>query len=506
MIRSVVVVAAYLVGLAASVAAEPLSTRDILHLNQFAPRISSISWCTDNTLTFVSAPPEAIPQPPWPSRNSILNILWLMEGMSRPFLAYPNSAINAQCARGGEFVSVTGSGGLAYRPGHSTTTEPNVSHRFTHLVTVADEQRGERRQIAVRNGVMLHGPWLTDVNGNVFARVGGNLIERKHINIAGLTEREQKEVSFKVQKDSIEFAVLGVNDNRIGPHFRRHDEFVSAYDTNIKFPPNFRVYGLHTSTQNNVGLFQCPAPWPGCVADSPAKSVVLYTSSYYATSKVTGPDDRYPVQPALYTVVPGLNPQIRRWPIIKAYASKHPYELFFVDVAIDAQRCIVMLEQNREHPSSRIEGRLNLDLFVADCQAKDGKLAYGEPRKIAHQQGSFMRATLGIYGESIVIADVYANGSQEEDQIKLEEADNAKARVCARFFTGNSAATLRRTNSLCGLASHTSLQPDSHTYAPAVSPGGKFVVFRGYKDQTPLIVGRDFRQDGRGPEWLTNEE
>jgi hypothetical protein len=205
-------------------------------------------------------------------------------------------------------------------------------------------------------------------------------------------------------------------------------------------------------------------------------------------------------QDALYTVtvVPGKTPLLQRWPIVEATPAGLPYELTVVDVALDEQRCFVLLEPKRGLASSRVAGRLRLDLLIADCKFKDARLEYSEPHSLGRKQGSFIFPKLSLKGDVVVVTDVYDESSQQEDQLELERIEKARARICARLFRGDSADALRRINSLCALAD----QIDSDTVI--VSPNAKFIVMPGRGN--PLIVGRDYRSDGSGPEWLTNEE
>ncbi|MFH0302606.1 hypothetical protein AAFX91_36655 [Bradyrhizobium sp. 31Argb] len=100
------------------------------------------------------------------------------------------------------------------------------------------------------------------------------------------------------------------------------------------------------------------------------------------------------------------------------------------------------------------------------------------------------------------MTDFYDNSSQEEDQLELERVESDRARICVQLFHGVSAASLQRTNSLCASADRIGGGWDVEHLI--VSPNAKFIAFAGRDDA--LIVGRDYRKDGRGPEWLTNGE
>jgi hypothetical protein len=477
-------------GCAASPArAEALTTRDILNLDKFGKDISSISWCSDETLTLVDLQSADSTEGQASVKRSIrtVKMLSLSSGESRQLLVYLDAGITAHCVRGGEFLYISGTSRLAYQPSSSPSVGRVVYQNFYHLLEVPREGASAKHPTVINNQKdgALYGPVLTDANGNVYGRMlgGSQQVELKNINLKGLTSRQKSALTYKVSKDDFHFIILAVNFDSDDPRARR-----------VGF------YGLATPDGRSVGSYPCPGPRPGCAAGGAAKSTHYYTSSKFVASKVPRADGFLDTQDVLYTVVSGDSPaQPQRWPIVRATASKLPYQLAVVDVAIDAKRCLVLLEPNRWLASSRDAGRLRQDLLIADCTVKGGRLEYSEPQSIGFKQGSFIFPKLSIHGDIVAVTDTYSQTSQQDDQIELERQQDARAQICVKMYLGSSAEKFQRINSLCALVSQI-----DHSIADSliVSPGAKFIAFgaRG----NPLIVGRDFRNDGRGPAWLTN--
>jgi len=340
----------------------------------------------------------------------------------------------------------------------------------------------------------IKGPVSTDAEGNVVGRRSPTQsamgeLDLENFNLKDMSPRQKEALSYTVKKDDFNFIVFSSDQDRLGPR-----------------NPKIGIYGVSTPQLGfrSLDSYRCPAPAlrPGCATGGAAKNAVYYTFSFFATSRVPGPDGLLEGHQALYTVVPGKRPLIQRWPIVNASVSRLPYELAVLDVALDAQRCLVLLEADRRQVSSRVEGRLRQDVLIADCEIKAGQLAYSEPRLIGRKQGSFIFPRLGLRGDTVVVSDFYDQSSQEEDQIEFERAENEKARICVQLFRGASAASLQRTNAFCAPVSR--LGGGWDTEHLIVSPNAKFIALLGRDDA--LIVGRDYRSDGREPDWLTNEE
>lgn len=476
--------------------AETLSTRELLSLDKFGKDISSISWCSDESLTFVDTfSPPAPGQDAWrqPGRN--VKMLSLVNGDLRSLLAYPTAFIRADCVRGGEFLYISGSADLGFRIGASREAEPIFRGSFNHLVEIHRGESTTNRPTTINllwDVDAFREPVSTDAAGNVFGRRSPTYsateqLLPKSFDLKDMPPRQREAPSYTVKKDDFTFIVFASDQDRLGTG-------------NAKIG----IYGVATPQlgSQSLGSYQCPAPAPrpGCADRGATKNVVYYTLSFFATSPAPGPDGRLVGHQALYTVVPGKRPLIQRWPIVNASASGLPYELAILDVALDAQRCLVLLEPDRRHASSRLEGRLRQDVLIADCAIKDGQLAFYEPRLIGHKQGSFIFPRLALRGDTVVVSDFYDQSSQEDDQIELERAENEKAKLCVQLFRGARAAYLQRTNALCAPVSR--LGGGWDVQHVIVSPTAKFVALSG-RDGA-LVVGRDYRSDGREPGWLTN--
>jgi hypothetical protein len=203
----------------------------------------------------------------------------------------------------------------------------------------------------------------------------------------------------------------------------------------------------------------------------------------------------------LYTVVPGPNPRIQRAPIVKSRAFDGPGELVIVDVALDAQRCFVLLQPLPSADSRRIPGRKGIDLFLADCAFKAGRLEYGKPHQIGITDGLlvyFDGPRVTLHGDTVVVMDRRKFVRQVPNPKRERNIDTE--RYCVRLFSGQSAGALEQINSFCALK-----EPDRIWVDPIrVSPNARFILFEGPVD--PAIVGRDYRNDGSGPNWFTHGE
>jgi hypothetical protein len=96
---------------------------------------------------------------------------------------------------------------------------------------------------------------------------------------------------------------------------------------------------------------------------------------------------------------------------------------------------------------------------------------------------------LSLHGDFLVLTEQLAPGQQAEDQIDLERESYEQAGDCVHFYRAEAGREPSRINSICGRGMWPGL---------SVSPDGTYVLF------PSVIVGRDYRNDGSGPEWLTN--
>lgn len=478
--------------------AEVPSSRDVFDLNKIGSSVASISWCSDDSLTFIDSQSSPAPgQSPLQQSARTVKTLSLVSGETKSILVVPAASVDAHCVRGGNFVYVSGSASIAYRPSVAPQAPTPLYRPFNYLVEIplGDDKAKRPLTINVRWDVQaLRGPVLTDAAGNVFGRLGSTHsamgeLDLNTINVNAMPPRQREALSYTVRKDGVEFVRFSTDQDRFGPD-----------------NPKIGVYGISTSQIGSQGLasYQCPAsaPRPGCANGGTAKTTVYYTTYFFATSQEAGPDGYLPGYRALYFIVPGISPQIQHLPIVSASATKLSYELAVLDVALDAKRCLVLLEPVRSQSSSRIEGRLRLDLLIADCEVKDGRLGYSEPIPIGNKQGSFIFPRLSLRGESVVVTDFYDRSSQEEDQTEFERAEVERARICVHLFAGIRAASLKRTNSLCARVSRLGGGFDAEHLI--VSPNAKFIAFSGRDDA--VVVGRDYRSNGGRPEWITNGE
>jgi hypothetical protein len=144
--------------------------------------------------------------------------------------------------------------------------------------------------------------------------------------------------------------------------------------------------------------------------------------------------------------------------------------------------------------SNRVNGRLRLDFYLADCAFSQGRLEFGAPRMVGRRQASFMMPQLTLHGEHIAIIETMDMSEQPEDHAAFEEEVRAEAGPCVHIFRANGTSPVTAVNRIC---SHTSGGDMRRMY---ISPNANYVAITGRKEF--VIVGREYRNDGTGPAWL----
>jgi hypothetical protein len=197
----------------------------------------------------------------------------------------------------------------------------------------------------------------------------------------------------------------------------------------------------------------------------------------------------------LFTITPRQSSLQQRWPIVaKDRAASKVLEI--QGVALDDKRCFVLLQPNPELAANRIDGRLRLDLLIANCNFAKDRLEFDTPRVVGRKQGSFTAPRLSLHGEFLVITEELAVDGWPVDQQELERHAADRASTCVHLLLSESGRGARRLNSICARLGKGAADKLN------VSPDGNYVAIE--STSAPLIVARDYRNEGTGPDWLTN--
>jgi hypothetical protein len=474
--------------LAEQAMADPMTTRDILYLKQFGQNISSISWCTDSSLTFVdAAPPRSATVPTAGREARYISMLSLTTKSLTPLLVYHDAVFDADCVRGGEYIYASGFARLPQPLNAAGVPMPDPPReRESPFAQFVDIRSGITKfNLQSGRSFRLGSPMLTAPDGNVFAQAHGTVpVELSGTEEAKRSEALKSETTYRVTSGDFDFVVFGFDYYRM--------------------PPPFHVYGLRSPENWGVGSYRCPAPRPGCAANNSAKNVVYYADTRRITVDAVehvvftvvrpGDEDTWPKK----RTAPERGTLIQQWPVVSRIETA-ARDLQVVGVALDERRCFVLLQPDPELQSNRVGGRwggrLRVDLYLANCEFANGRLEFGEPLRVGRKQASFNYPRLMLKGEFIVITETNDRSSQPKDQLEPERQEADKERICALFFRGNSTQTVQHQNTLCAR-----LGPSYNELK--VSHDASFIAVR--SEERPLIVGRDYRNDGTGPSWLNN--
>jgi len=237
-----------------------------------------------------------------------------------------------------------------------------------------------------------------------------------------------------------------------------------------------------------IGSYDCSVGRPGCKAPPPEPR-----AGYYFYSKVNTSRARLDV---VFTFMPGRDPLLQQWPVV-GRPGVIWNTLLVSGVALNAKYCYVLLEPHSALAVNRINGRLRLDLYLAQCRFTENQLQFDEPKRVGRKQATFIWPTLNLHGEVAVITEVLDLPSQEDDQIEVERSAEDRPNVCARFYrTGTWPVT--PVNTIC-----VRLVEDGANGLQVRSDGG---YVDAQSKNNPLIVGREYRNGGDGPAWLNHGE
>ena len=455
-----------LAGCTASQSAQAMSVRDILYLNKYGKDISGVSWCSDRAVTFIAhGPAHSTVFPPEYSRDTAVSMFTIETERIRPIIMSEHAGFGVDCVRNGDFVFLSGSLYTAM----STVARSSAQERFSQFIDVRPRDGLEHATRVLRMGdFSLRSPLRTASDGSVYGEAWGHAPDLDSVAPSKRTAVIKGE-TYSLTRDGVRTTLATI-------------------DYGNGKPAPFAVYAFSAQEAWGIGSYDCPASRPGCTADASGPRV-----GYYVYSKVNANRARLDL---VHTMTPGREPLVRRWPVV-AGPGISSNTLLVSGVALDAKHCYVLLEPNSALAVNRINGHLRLDLYLAQCRFTANRLEFNQPSIVGKKQASFVVPGLSLHGEFVVIAETTDLASQVDDQIEFERAAIDRPNVCARFYRAGP-WPVAPVNNIC-----VRLIQDG-AEGLMVSPDGGYVDIR--SKGNPLIVGREYRNDGTGPAWLNHGE
>ncbi len=449
-----------------SQAAHAMNVRDILYLNKYGEDVGGVSWCNDQALTFIAhGPAHNTLFPPEYSRDTTVNMFTIETEQVRPIIRSEHAGFDADCVRNGDYVFLSGHLYTAM----SKDAQSPAQARFSQFIDVRPRTGLEPVTPVLRMGdLSLDSPLRTASDGSVYAEALGHAPDLDSV------------------ASSKRAAVIKGDNYSLGRD--RVRTTFATIDSAKSQPGPFAVYGFSALEVWGIGSYDCPANRPGCTADASGPRV-----GYYLYSKVNTNRARLDI---VFTITPGREPLVRRWPVI-ARSGISSNTLLVSGVALDAKHCYVLLEPHPALAVNRINGHLRLDLYLAQCRFMANQLEFDQPRIVGKKQASFVVPRLSLHGEFAVITETTDLASQEDDQIEFERAEIDRPNVCARIYRAGP-WPVAPVNTICVRL----IQDGANGLT--VSPGGGYIDIR--SKGNPLIVGREYRNDGTGPAWLNHGE
>jgi len=448
----------------------------IMDLGRYGKDIAQISWCTDDLIAFTRDTTPADDNSLFPqdyAKRTTISVLEIGAERIRDAVTYQNAAITnpiggfgVSCVRGGEYLYVSGYVSLL----KAGNAQLPALLRFAHFLNIAQHakplDKAESVWLSVNDG-SLRGELFTASDGSVFGAAAGE--SRNANGLAGANQTGLRQS----RTDSVKAG---------GATFTT---FTADAGSGARNP--FPIYGLWTPEKSSIGSYDCPAARPGCAAAGNTPRVGYW---FYTSMAVDGLHPQF-----VFTATPGGNPVLQRWPIVgkSAIASQG---LSVLGVALDANRCFVLLQPSPGLASNRINGRLRLDLYLASCSFSQDRLVFDQPRWVARRQASFTQEAIELHGEYIALTESIDFGSQPEDQAPFEKEVSAGAKICVRLFRMSADAAPTPMNTIC--ANSTAVK-GNHL---ALSPNASYLLVDG--KTSPLVIQTSYQKDDKGPAWLTN--
>ncbi len=443
--------------------AEAMGPRDILYLNKFGESVTNVSWCNDGAFTFKTRGPSrpgSVFSAEY-SRITTINMFTMETQQARPVVVSDYDAFGADCVRDGEYVFLDG---LAYSA-RGVWGGGDLQAAFYQFVRTRP-RAGQYEAMAggVRHDFGMGASLRTAPDGSVFA-IGSGVSPNEDITPPKRASSQTPQPNYRVTREGV--TVIYANPNEATPP-----------------PQAFPFYVFSGGNVGQGGSYDCSTGRPGCSAKSESQV------GYYLFGESNGePKRRF-----VYTIAPKQEPLVRRWPIVSRAPESGRLEI--TGAVLDAKRCYILLEPAPWDPANKVNGRLKLDVYLAQCRFAVNQLEYDEPLVVAQKQASFMFPQLSLNGDFLVVKDFRDFASQRDDQAEFEREAIDHPNLCARFFRADS-WPLKLENAIC-IRQGRGDEGDGLQ----ISPQGGFVDIR--SKTNPLIIGREFRNDGSAPAWLNN--
>ena len=454
---------------AVSLIAHAADLNEIVELNRLKTGLHDISWCSDDTLIATSEVSVASAVlPPKAATVTTVNLVSLSKENVSTLLTYQNVKLSANCLRNGEYIFVSSIMNMA----------------------ASDGQRGI---------VTARAAQIIDISPSALAgrvpRVDTLLLTRAFFREA---PRSAADGSFYGEMMNSE-VFLGAPGGSDGPPAREKMTYsVSRGDvvvTSVATSPTRggasapAIYGIGAAEIINIGDFRCARARPNCNSDQAGSDIV-----YYTYSRQNRGDRRLDL---LFTVSPGGNVSAHRWPIA-AKAGLKIGPLPIAGVALDGDRCFILFKSSETDSAHGTAGRGTTDLYLSRCRFHDDVLEYDEPKKAGAKSGSFDVRSMEIKGDHLVISETSDLPATPQDRAKMGAGVANSSRACIHFFELSAGGGFAPTNSVCAQLGSKAAR------RLLVSPSGRSIAVD--SDTRPMIVGRDYRNGGNGPDWLGQGE
>jgi hypothetical protein len=368
----------------ASWSAHAMSVRDILYLNKYGEGISNVSWCSDQAFTFIThGPTHNTFFPSEYSRDTTVNMFTIETDQIRPIIMSEHAGFGVDCVRNGDYVFLSG---YLYTAMLKDARSP-AQARFSQFIDVRPRTGLQPVTPVLRMGdLSLDSPLRTASDGSVYAEAFGHARD-----LYSVVPSERAAV--------VKGANYSLGRDRVRTTF-------ATIDSDKRQPGPFAVYGFSAPEVWGIGSYDCSASRPGCTADASGARV-----GYYLYSKVNTNRARLDIA---FTITPGREPLMQRWPVV-ARSGISSKTLLVSGVALDAKHCYVLLEPNSALAVNRVNGRLRLDLYLAQCRFTANQLEFDQPLIVGKKQASFVIPKLNLHGEFAVITETTDLASQVDD-------------------------------------------------------------------------------------------
>jgi hypothetical protein len=376
----------------------------------------------------------------------------------REITTFETGRVWVTCLRGGEYIYADG----LVETAHGASRPPAL--RFAQLVDIrarSGAQTGPRgytfREVTFSDRRAFTGP-----DGSVFGLIGFYPPDLKSIDSRMRTEFLAFNLTYSLRHGAGDVTFVATTPQ-----------------TNP--PRSFPIYGVGARGNRAIGSYGCPAVHPGCAVGTPAV--------YYAYSDRKA--DTYSVD-TLVTITPRQDRIARPWPIVpRDRAASAALEIR--GVVLDDKRCFVLLQPNLSLAANHVDHQPKLDLLIANCRFGKDRLEFDAPQAVARKQGSFASPKLSLHGQFLVITEEVQMQPEDWPLPAAEQVAWEQKGDCIHILRPEAGRGAVLLNSFCA-------QGRGASTKFIVSPDGNYVAID--DGANPIIVGREYRNEGIGPGWL----